>query len=82
MEDVMSEVRNIQQRANIMFNVKESLKQTQTERVGDDTQAVNKILKTINKNNLKLFRLGKYNVNHIRIIKVKLNSPEDVLLFS
>lgn len=80
-ENLITEMLDRQNRMSnvVIFNVKESQKNSRTERNEDNIDTVKDILKDINvsKDNLKAYRLGKYDPNKNRPIKVIFNSAED-----
>nr|CAI5856889.1 unnamed protein product [Callosobruchus analis] len=84
MEDIISEMLDRQNRATnvIMYNMNQSVRNTQTERIHEDKELVLRVLSelTVEKNNLKVFRLGKFQPNKVRPIKVILNSVADARL--
>lgn len=80
-EDLISEMLDRQKRMSniIVYNVNESHQKSQAERNIEDKEAILNILEgvDVNKNNIKLFRLGKFITGKVRPIKVILNSAED-----
>lgn len=82
-ENFINEMLDRQNRRSniIMLNLKESQLNSKAERSKDDIDAVKVILNemSINKDNVRTFRLGKYENSKNRPLKVILNSPEDAL---
>lgn len=65
----------------IIINIKEPTGGSSTERIADDVEVIMKIFEKskININGKKIFRLGQFELDKNRPIKVFLNSPEDAL---
>lgn len=81
-EDLLYEMNDRNNRASniIIFNVNESKKATAQQRQSEDSKTVDNILQNFNnidQNNIKNFRLGKFEPNKSRPIKVVLKSVED-----
>ncbi|KAJ8974976.1 hypothetical protein NQ317_013484 [Molorchus minor] len=83
-EEMITEMMDRQNRMKnvIMYNIKEATQESYADRVKQDTETVHNILERmrIDKNNTKLFRLGKPAVNKTRPIKLILNSASDAKL--
>lgn len=81
MEEMLVEWEDRKRRSKnvIMTNVSESVKANKNERIIDEKQKVEKILKDIDikENNFQVFRLGRFEQNRTRLIKVVFTSEND-----
>jgi hypothetical protein len=82
-EQLVNEINERQKRASniIVFNVNESSKALRSDRISDDKNAISQILQDINVNvnNIDVFRLGKFQQNKIRPMKVCFRTREEAL---
>lgn len=82
-EDIVNEFveRNIRRKNVIVFNVQESQKNSKQDRITDEKNVISSLLLPtgFTADNIKTFRLGKFNNEKIRPIKVVFQSEDDAL---
>ncbi|KAG5886957.1 hypothetical protein JTB14_011913 [Gonioctena quinquepunctata] len=79
-EEAISEWKERKKRSkNIITNISESTKNDKTQRTLDEIDKVQRLLSDIQQldRNVKVFRLGKFDPNEIRLVKVIFNTEKD-----